>query len=470
MLTEIDVVIIGGGVGGYVAALKGAQLGLKVVLIEKDQIGGLCLNRGCIPTKALVGSAQIWEFLKNAEQFGLSAGNISFDFRKIIQRKDQIVRRLTSGIQSLLKARKVQVIKGRAEIQTPGEVVVYGENKDKETIRTKNIIIATGSAVPKIKIEGAEDAKQMITTDEALSLESLPEEMFIVGAGYSGIEFASIFRSFGVPVTVADILPRILLPVDEEIAASLLETLKKQGIHFSLNSQVNKVTQEDHQLAVYLQKEGKEEKVTTKTILLSTGRVPDFGGLDMQRLGIELEENGGIRVDASMRTNIPGIYAVGDVVARKMLAHVASMQGQVAIQNIAGISKTMSYRVVPFCVFSNPEVASVGLNEKEAREQFSEIKLFRFPYRANGKALSMNEREGYVKMIANKKDNQIAGIHIVGAHASDLIAEATLAIQRGCTASDIAETIHAHPSLPETIAETAEGILGHPIHVLRSAE
>ena len=466
-MPDTDVVIIGGGVGGYVSALKGAQLGLQVILIEKDQIGGLCLNRGCISTKVLVDSAQIWEFLKNAEQFGLSAKDISYDFKKIIRRKDQIVQRLTLGIQSLLKARNVQVIRGRAEIPTPGEVIVHRENKDKETIKTKNIIIATGSKVRKIKIEGAEDTENIINTDEVLSLEKLPDEMLILGAGYSGIEFASIYQSFGVNIRVLDILPRILLPVDEEVAVSLWEILKKQGIHFFLNNQVQKIVKEDHQLAVYLKNESGAEKVNTQKILLSTGRVPDFGGLDIQGLGIELEKNGGIRVDASMRTNISGIYAVGDVVARKMLAHVASMQGQVAVQNIAGISKSMSYRVVPFCVFSNPEVASVGFNEKEAKEEFSEISIFCFPYRVNGKALSMNEREGYVKMIANKKENKIVGIHIIGAHASDLIAEATLAIQKGCTASDIAETIHAHPTLPETIAETAEGILGQPIHVLR---
>jgi len=464
-MSEMDVVIIGGGVGGYVAALKGAQLGLKITLVEKDQVGGICLNRGCIPTKALVNSAQIWGYLKNAEQYGFSAENISFDFAKIIERKNQVIRQLNMGVQSLLKSRKVQVIKGRADILAPGEVVVYQENEDKEVVKTKNIIIATGSAVRKVGIEGVDNVN-VINSDEALSLEKLPQKMLIVGGGYSGIEFASIFNSFGVHLEVVDILNRILLPVDEEIAESLLGVLKKQGIGFSLNSRVQKITTKENQLSISVKSESNEREIKAEKVLISTGRVPDFGGLDIHGLGIELEREG-IKVDEYMRTNISGIYAIGDVVAKIMLAHVASAQGQVAVQHIASINKPISYRVVPFCVFSNPEVASVGLNENDARKEAIELKIFRFPYRANGKALGMNETEGYVKMIANKEDNKIVGIHIIGAHASDLIAEAALALQKGCTASDIAETIHAHPTLPETIAESAEGILGQPIHVLR---
>ncbi len=465
-MADMDVVIIGGGVGGYVAAIKGAQLGLKVALIEKDKIGGICLNHGCIPTKSLASSAQIWEYIKNASQYGLSADNISFDFNKIIERKDKIVNRLTLGVKYLLKAREVQVIEGEAEILSPKQVAVYQGNNDKEVLKTKNIIIATGSAVRKINVEGI-DNKNIIDTNEALVLKTLPKKMLIVGAGYSGVEFASIFNSFGVEICVMDLLKRILLPVDDEIANSLLGILKKQGIKFYLNSKLEKIVSKNDRLLVNMKsKEEEKKEITVEKVLLSTGRVPDFGGLNVQGLGIELE-NEGIKVDKYMRTNIPGIYAVGDVVAKKMLAHVATAQGQVAVKHIAGIRNPMSYQVVPFCVFTNPEVASVGLNENEAREEFPDIKIFRFPYQANGKALGMDEKEGYVKMIANAKDNQVVGIHIIGAHASDLIAEATLAIQQGCTASDIAGTIHAHPPLAETIAETAEGILGQPIHVLK---
>jgi len=468
-MVDMDVVIIGGGVGGYVAAIKGAQLGLKVALIEKDKIGGICLNQGCIPTKSLASSAQIWEYLKNAGQYGLSAENISFDFAKIIERKDKIVNRLTLGVQGLLKARKVYVIEGTAELHSPTEVKVQLKNDKEEILKTKNVIIATGSAVRRINVEGIANNKNIIDTNKALTLQELPKKILIIGAGYSGVEFASIFNSFGVEVFVLDLLKRILLPVDEEIANSLFNILKKQGINFLLNSNLEKIVAKSDQLSVNIKskeeekeeeikskEEEKEEEISLEKILVSTGRVPDFGGLNIQGLGIELE-NEGIKVDKYMRTNVPGIYAVGDVVAK----------GQVAVQHIAGIDRSMSYRVVPFCVFTNPEVASVGYNEGEAREEFSEIKIFRFPYRANGKALGMDEKEGYVKMIANAKDNQVVGVHIIGAHASDLIAEATLAIQQRCTASDIAETIHAHPTLPETIAETAEGILGQPIHVLK---
>lgn len=466
-MAETDVAIIGGGVGGYVAAIKGAQLGLKVTLIEKDKIGGICLNHGCIPTKSLASSAQIWEYLKNVSQYGLSADNISFDFNKIIQRKDKIVSRLTMGVQSLLKARKVNVIEGTADIVSPTEVKVYLKNDKQEMLKTKNIIIATGSAVRKINVAGIDNNRDVIDTNEALTLQDLPQKMLIIGAGYSGVEFASIFNSFGVEVSVLDLLKRILLPADEEIANSLFKILKKQGINFLLNSKLEKVVAKSDRLSVNIKsKEEAKEEISVEKILISTGRVPDFGGLNIQGLGIELE-NEGIKVDKYMRTNIPGIYAVGDVVAKKMLAHVAMMQGQVAMQHIAGQDKPMSYRVVPFCVFTNPEVASVGYNENEAREKFSDINIFRFPYRANGKALGMDEKEGYVKMIANAKDKQVVGVHIIGAHASDLIAEATLALQQKCTAADIADTIHAHPTLAETIAETAEGILGYPIHVLK---
>ncbi len=441
-------------------------MGLKIALVEKDKIGGICLNHGCIPTKSLASSAQIWEYLQNANKYGLSAGDISFDFAKIVERKDKIVNRLTLGVQHLLKARKVYVIEGKAEIISPQEVAVYQENNDKEILKTNNIVIATGSTVRKVKIEGADNNKNIIDTNEALSLTRLPQKILIVGAGYSGVEFASIFNSFGVSIELVDILNRMLLPVDEEIANSLLAILKRQGIGFTPNSRVVKIIPKGDGLSVYIENDGNKKEVTVDKVLISTGRVPDFGGLNIQGLGIELEGEG-IKVDKYMRTNIPGIYAVGDVVAKKMLAHVASMQGQVAVQHIAGSKKPMSYRVVPFCVFTNPEVASVGFNENEAKEELSDIKIFRFPYRVNGKALGMDEKEGYVKMITNAKDNQVVGMHIIGAHASDLIAEATLAIQQRCTASDIAETIHAHPTLPETIAEAAEGILGQPIHILR---
>ena len=464
-MSGLDIVIIGGGVGGYTAALRGVQLGLKIALIEKDQIGGVCLNRGCIPTKTIVSSARVFDYLKNAREYGLYAENIHYDFAKIIKRKDQIVKRLTLGVQSLLKARKVQVITGTAKIVEPGKVIIYRENRQKEMLLAKNIIIATGSSGRHVPIAGLHH-KGVIDTDEALTIGTLPEKISVIGAGYSGIEFASIFRHFDVNVDVVDILERILLPVDEEIANSLFQTLKKKGICFSLNSQVKHIEKKGKNLIILIESGSKSKEVKAESVLVSTGRIPDFGGIDVDKLGIE-KEGEGIKVDSFMRTNIPGIYAVGDVVAKKMLAHVASMQGQVAVLHIAGMSRPMNYQIVPFCVFSNPEVASVGINEEEAKNRYKDVSIFKFPYRANGKALGMGEKEGYVKMIDYGKNQKIAGIHIIGAHASDLIAEATLSLKMGCGASDIAETIHAHPTLSETMAEAAEGILGYPIHVLR---
>lgn len=462
---EFDVVIIGSGVGGYTAALRGIQLGLKVALVEKSQLGGTCVNHGCIPTKALVNSAQMWEDVKDSKKYGFNCDNYSFNYSKIVENKDAVVNRLSMGVSVLLRARKVQVINGIAEIINPTEVIVHNDKGDKETIKTKNIIIATGSTIKKIPIEGL-DNKNVLYSEGILKQKELPKQMLIIGAGYSGIEFASIFNSFGVKVEVVDILDRILLQVDEEIAKSLLGFLKKQGINFSLGSSVKRIIQKGEEIAVHVENNNEEKEIIVDRVLVSTGRVPDFGGLNIEKLGIELEGEG-IKVDEYMKTSMPGIYAIGDVTAKIMLAHVASMQGQVAINSIIGDKKPMSYENVPFCVFSNPEVASTGLTEKEANEKYEDVKIFKFPYLANGKAISMNQHDGYVKMIANALDNQIVGVHIIGAHASDLIAEATLAIQKGCTSKDIADTIHAHPTLPEMIAEAAEGILGHPIHIVR---
>jgi dihydrolipoamide dehydrogenase len=462
---EVDVVIIGSGVGGYTAALRGAQLGLKIALVEKNQLGGTCVNHGCIPTKALVNSAQMWEGIKNSKKFGFNFDNYSLNYSKIVENKDTVVNRLSMGVSVLLRARKVNIIKGIAEIINPKEVIVYNNQGDKETIKTKNIIIATGSKIKKIPIEGL-DNKNVFYSEEILKQKELPKNMLIIGGGYSGIEFASIFNSFDVKVEVVDILDRILLQVDKEVATSLLGFLKKRGINFSLSSSVKNIIQKGEKVAVYVGNNNGEKEIIVDRVLVSTGRVPDFGGLNVEKLGIELEGEG-IKVDKYLKTSIPGIYAIGDVTAKVMLAHVASMQGQVAINNIIGEKNPMSYKNIPFCVFSSPEVASVGLTEKEASEEFTNIKIFKFPYLANGKAISMNQYDGYIKMIAQKNNNQIIGVHIIGAHASDLIAETTLAIQKGCTAKDIADTIHAHPTLPEIIAEAAEGILGHPIHVVK---
>jgi len=464
-MSEIDVVIIGGGPGGYVAAIKAAHLGLKAVLVEKDKLGGVCLNRGCIPTKALVSTAELLNHLQRAEEFGIQVKDCSFDFPAVMKRKDLITRRLSSGVELLMKANQVRVVRGEGQILEPGKVEITDSAGKKEVIKTKNIIIATGSSVMKLPLPGM-NSEGVITSDEALSLSELPSRMLIVGGGVVGIEFAGIFKALGVEVTVVEMLPRILLPIDEEIARRLTQLLKRKGIEILTDCKVKEIKKVNQNLEVLISTTDGEKKLKTEKVLSAAGRVPELGNIDVQRLGIELDRKA-IKVDEKMRTNIPGIYAVGDVVGKIMLAHVASREGIVAVENIAGKDSLMDYKVVPNCVFSMPEVASVGLTEEEAQKENNNIKVSKFPFMANGKALGMGETEGMVKIIADADTSELLGVHILGAHASDLIAEGTLALSMEATAFEIVNTIHAHPTLAEAIAEAAEGIAGKPIHLAR---
>ena len=465
MNEEMDVVIIGGGPGGYVAAIKAAHLGLKAVLVEKDKLGGVCLNKGCIPTKALVSTAELLNHLQRAGEFGIQVKDYSFDFPTVMKRKDLITRRLSSGVEQLMKANRVRVARGEGQIIEPGKVEITDTAGQKEVIKTKNIIIATGSSVMKLPLPGI-DSDGVITSDEALSLSELPSKMLIIGGGVVGIEFAGIFKALGVEVTVVEMLPRILLPIDEEIAHRLTQILKRKGIEILADCKVKEIKKNNQNLEVLVSTSEGEKKLETEKVLLAAGRVPELGNIDVQRLGIELDGKA-IKVDEKMRTNIPGIYAVGDVVGKIMLAHVASREGIVTVENISGKEVLMDYKVVPNCVFSMPEVASVGLTEGEARKENDNIKISKFPFMANGKALGMGEAEGMVKIIADGDTLELLGVHILGAHASDLIAEGTLALSMEATAFEIVNTIHAHPTLAETIAEAAEGITGKPIHLAR---
>ncbi|HER24358.1 MAG TPA: dihydrolipoyl dehydrogenase [Candidatus Atribacteria bacterium] len=464
-MEKIEVVIIGGGLGGYVAAIKAAQLGLKAVLVEKDKLGGVCLNWGCIPTKALVSTAELLNNLQRAEEFGIQIKDYSFDLSAIMKRKEIITRRLSSGVEQLMKANQVRVIKGEGQIIEPGIVEVTDIAGEKEIVKAKNIVIATGSKVMKLPLSGI-DNEGVITSNEALSLSELPSRMLIIGGGVVGIEFAGIFKALGVEVTVVEMLPRILLPIDEEIAVRLTQILKRKGIKILTDCKVGEIKQNNQSLEVLISTNNEEEKIETDKVLLAAGRVPELGKIDVQKLGIELDK-GAIKVDKRMRTNIPGIYAVGDVVGKIMLAHVASREGIVAVENISGREVLMDYKVVPNCVFSMPEVASVGLTEEEAGKENHKIKVSKFPFMANGKALCMGESEGMVKIIADADTFELLGFHILGAHASDLIAEGTLALSMEATAFEIVNTIHAHPTLAEAIAEAGEGITGKPIHIFR---
>lgn len=456
-MSGIDVVIIGGGAGGYVSALKATHLGLKTVLVEKDKLGGVCLHKGCIPTKTLIATAERLHYIQKSSEFGIKVKDYSVDFPTIMKRKDEIIRWLSLGIEQLMKTNQIRVIRGGGQIIEPGKVEVNTAG-EKEVIGTKNIIIATGSRVMKPPIPGI-DLKGVITSEEALSLKELPSKIVIIGGGTIGIEFACFFKTLGIEVSVVEMLPRILSTIDEEIAQRLTRILKERGIGIFTDCKVKEIKKGSHNLEVLVSTTDGERISKTEKVLLTVGRVPELGNLDVQKLGIGLEDSKAIRVNKKMETNIPGIYAIGDVIGGIMLAHVASREGEIAVQNIAGKEIDVDYQAVPKCVFSIPEVASVGITEGQALKEDINIKVSKYPFIANGKALTMGETEGLIKIIFDGLTLELLGMHIIGIHASDLIAEGALALSLGITAREILNTIHAHPTLAEIVARAVEGII-----------
>jgi len=463
MSDAFDVVVIGGGPGGYVAAIRAAQLGQTVALVEKENLGGTCLNRGCIPTKALVKAAGLWRDINHCSEFGFSVSEPRVDFGQVMARKNSVVQTLRSGTEMLMKSNKISVIRGRAELSRIGEVAVRIADGTASVIGAQNVILANGSAPARIPIPGA-DLPGVITSDEALELDSIPKRMVIIGGGVIGIEFASIFAAFGTEITVVEVLPVILPMVDDEISRRLTPLMKKAGINILTKTRVERIAKADGGLTVTVEGASAKNELNADLVLLATGRVPVTDGIDIPGLGLQM--NGRVvAVDQRMRSNISGVYAIGDLVGGAMLAHVASAEGIVAAENCAGIDSVIDYRVVPSCIFCEPEVASVGLTEKEAKDKGFNVKVSKFPFSANGKALTLGEPNGTVKLIGDADTGQVLGGHIMGPHATDLIAEVGLAIKARLTAAAIAHTIHAHPTLAETVAEAAHGLVSKPLHL-----
>ena len=452
-----DVVIIGGGPGGYVAAIRAAQLGGKVLLAEERELGGTCLNRGCIPTKAMVHSAAVYAEAKRGEEIGLSFSNLGVNFAGVARHRDQVVDTLVQGIGGLMKANGIEVVQGRAEIVAPGNVRLL----DKE-IETKNIIIATGSGQGKPPIPGI-DSPGVVDTDIILKAKTLPESLLILGGGVVGVEFASIMASFGVEVTLVEMLPGLLSTLDSELGKRLAIYLRKAGVKIHIATKVAAIAEGPGGLQVELEGKKGSQQVTVEQVLLAAGRMPNFGGLDLDGLGIDYDRRTGIKVDKTMATNVPGIWAIGDSVGNLMLAHVASHEGIVAAENIMGHKAEMDYRVVPSCVFTQPEVASVGISEDEAKARNLDYKVAKFPFVANGKALAQGDTDGMVKIVASA-DGELLGVHILGPHASDLIAEGAVAVHQRLAAEELVNIIHAHPTLAEAIAEAALGLAGGYLH------
>ena len=458
-MSTYDVGIIGGGPGGYVAAIRAAQLGGTVCLIEKGEWGGTCLNRGCIPTKTLFSIAHLAEQIQNTP--ALNTQGTTVDYPKALTHKTEVIQKLKGGISQLLKANKIRTLNGNASLTDRNTIAVSKSDGTTEQVNVKNVIIATGSEPAEPAIFEI-DETDVLTTTGILNLTELPESLIIVGGGVSGCEFASIFNAFGCKVTVLELLPTILATEDIQVVRHIRLFMKRKGISLHTGAKLTSVKKSDEGVTAVLES---GENLTAQKMLVSIGRRYNTEGIGLDKVGVRTE-NGKIVVNEQMQTNIPGIYAVGDVASRYLLAHVASAEGKVAAQNCLGETTEMDYQVIPWCVFTLPEIGHAGMTETEATDEGYEVKVGKFPYAASGMALGMGEADGFVKTITDADSGDILGVHIVGVHASTLIHEAAVAIRLGANAKDIAHTVHAHPTLSEMVMESAEAAYDRAVHVL----
>jgi len=449
-----DVAIVGAGPAGYVAAIRAAQLGAEVVLIEKDEVGGVCLNRGCIPTKALLESTKTLSTIRKAADFGISVEKVSLDFPLMMERTYAIVKRLVAGLNYLMKTNNIRTMKGTAKITGRNALEVVKENGSKESVEAKAIIIATGSEPTRPSLSG-------MITDEALRLKAVPNSILITGLGVIGVELAFMFNALGSTTTLIGETAGILPTEDREISAQMHGMMEKRGVTILTKAKIAKIdeTESGKKVAVVTEKE--QRQIVTEEVLF-TERAPNIKNLGLETTGVRVDK-GRIVVDNEMKTNVPDVYAAGDVTGG-WLAHVAFAEGVVAAENAMGLRSTIDYNVIPRCTFTNPEVASVGLTEEQAKARGYSVRLGRFPFLANGRALTLREHEGFVKIIADDKSGEILGVHIIGPRATDLISEAALAMKLEATVEEIANTIHPHPTLAETLREAALDAAGKPLH------
>lgn len=458
---DFDLVIIGGGPGGYVAAIRAAQLNAKVCLVERQRMGGTCLNAGCIPTKALHRSAEVYQLVKNSEAFGILSSDAAINWERVQDRKAKVVDQLVGGIDQLMKTNGVTVIKGEAKLTGANEVTVVKADAETVTVSADHIMIAAGSKSAIPPIDGA-DLPGVLDSTALLSIDHIPQKLAIIGGGVIGMEFAAVFNAFGSDVTVIEFLPSILAQLDSDISKRLVPMLKKKGIEILTSAKVAKIEKPDSRLRLEVSTAKGDMKIEADQVLLAVGRRPAIEGLGLETAGVEHDRKG-IKTNRFGQTNVPNIYAVGDVTGGVMLAHTASHQGILAAEHMMGLDPGHGIETIPGCVFAFPEIAFAGITEDDAKSKGIPYQTGKFMFGANGKALTLGEGEGFIKVISDENDRLI-GVHILGPHASDLIQEGVLAIGMNIPAGDIIGTIHAHPTLSEAFAEAVMDLKGIALH------
>ncbi|TGB05073.1 dihydrolipoyl dehydrogenase [Halobacillus salinus] len=461
---ELDTLVVGAGPGGYVAAIRAAQTGQNVTIVDKGNLGGVCLNVGCVPSKALIQAGHRYEHAKGADDMGIKSENTTVDFSKVQEWKGSVVNKLTGGVEGLLKGNKVDIVKGEVYFVDKNTVRVM-DDKNSQTYTFNNCIIATGSRP--IELPTFKYSDRVLDSTGALSLEEVPKKLVVIGGGYIGTELGTAYANFDTEVTILEGTKDILGGFEKQMSSVVKKRLKKKGVSIETEAMAQGVEEREDGVTVKYEVKGEEKSIDADYVLVTVGRRPNTDEIGLEEMGLDLTDKGLINIDNQCRTNIENIYAIGDIVAGPPLAHKASYEAKVAAEAIAGEKTEIDYLGIPAVVFSDPELASVGYSEQEAKDAGYEVKASKFPFGANGRALSLNDSDGFLKLITRKDDDLVIGAQIAGPNASDMIAELGLAIEAGMTAEDLALTIHAHPTLGEITMEAAEVAIGQPIHIVK---